>query len=146
MGTLEAPQDKHGQEHRTGTSRAEQMTEAMAELGALEAWRCRELRRPWQVVFGARPPQPEPFLPPQNFPGEVRGYQEPSGAKQTGQYKTRQESPPGPDRQDRTAHRNQKPSWAGLEAEASSGHDQESEAHTGSLSDRLHIRDKGAGS
>ncbi len=37
MGALEAPQDKHGQEHRTGTSRAEQMTEAMAELGALEA-------------------------------------------------------------------------------------------------------------
>ncbi len=37
MGTLEAPQDKHGQEHRTGTSRAEQTTEAMAELGALEA-------------------------------------------------------------------------------------------------------------
>ncbi len=50
--------------------------------------------------------------PQKNFPGEVRGYQEPSGAKQTGQYKTRQESPPGPDRQDRTAHRNRKPSWA----------------------------------
>ncbi len=32
----------------------------------------------------------------------MRGYQEPSGAKQTGQYKTRQESPPWPDRQDRT--------------------------------------------
>ncbi len=84
----------------------------------------------------------------------MRGYQEPSGAKQTGQGSppgpdrqdsTKQERPPGPDRQDRTAHRNQKPSWAGLEAEASSGHDQESEAHTGSLSDRLHIRDKGAG-
>ncbi len=37
MGTLEAPQDKHGQEHRTGTSRTEQTTEAMAELGAQEA-------------------------------------------------------------------------------------------------------------
>ncbi len=37
MGALEAPQDKHGQEHRTGTSRAEQTTETMAELGALEA-------------------------------------------------------------------------------------------------------------
>ncbi len=24
MGALEAPQDRHGQEHRTGTSRAEQ--------------------------------------------------------------------------------------------------------------------------
>ncbi len=37
MVALEAPQDKHGQEHRTGTSRAEQTTEAMAELGAQEA-------------------------------------------------------------------------------------------------------------
>ncbi len=37
MGALEAPQDKHGQEPRTGTSRAEQTTETMAELGALEA-------------------------------------------------------------------------------------------------------------
>ncbi len=37
VGALEAPQDRHGQEHRTGTSRAEQTTEAMAELGALEA-------------------------------------------------------------------------------------------------------------
>ncbi len=66
-------------------------------------------------------------------------------AKQTGQYKTRQVSPPGPDRQDKTAHRNRKPSRASSEAEASSGHDQESEAHTGSLSDRLHFSDKGAG-
>ncbi len=48
--------------------------------------------------------------PPPNFPGKVRGYQEPSGAGHTEQYKTRQESPPGPDRQDRTAHRNRKPS------------------------------------
>ncbi len=37
MGALEAPQDRHGQDHRTGTSRAEQITEAMAKLGALEA-------------------------------------------------------------------------------------------------------------
>ncbi len=96
-------------------------------------------------LLGPAPTAGTLTTPPKNFPGEVRGYQEPSGAKQTRQYKTRQERPPGPDRQDRTAHRNQKPSWAGLEAEASSGHDQESEAHTGSLSDRLHFRDKGAG-
>ncbi len=130
-------------------------------------WRCRELRRPWwswelwrpwQMVFGGLglgPLGPAPTAgtlttPPQkktkkNFPGEVRGYQEPSGAKQTRQYKTRQERPPGPDRQDRTAHRNQKPSWAGLEAEASSGHDEESEALTGSLSNRFHFGDRGAG-
>ncbi len=37
MGALEAPQDRHGQDHRTGTSRAEQMTEAMAVQGAQEA-------------------------------------------------------------------------------------------------------------
>ncbi len=120
-------------------------------------WRCRELRRPWwswelrrpwQMVFGAlasvplaRPLQQEPFYPPQNFPGEVRGYQEPSGAKHT----TWQDKTPGPDRQDRTAHRNRKPSRASSEAEASSGHDYESEALTGSFSDRLHISDKGAG-
>ncbi len=143
MGALEAPQDKHGQKHRTGTSRAEQTTEAMAELGAQEAmagghsW-------PWPRP-SARPLQPEPFYPPKNLPGEVRGYQEPFRAGHTEQYKTRQESPPGPDRQDRTAHRNRKPSRASSEAEASSGHDQESEALTGSLSDRLHFSDKGAG-
>ncbi len=120
------------------------------------------------MVFGALgldPLGPAPTAgillpPPQNFHGEVRGYQEPSRAKQTGQYKTRQDSPPGPDRQDRTrrqesppgpdrhdrtSHRNQKPSWASSEAEASSGHDQESGALTGSLSDRLHFSNKGAG-
>ncbi len=37
MGALEAPQDRHGQEHRTGTSRAEQTKEAMAVQGAQEA-------------------------------------------------------------------------------------------------------------
>ncbi len=36
MGALEAPQDRHRQERRTGTSRAEQ-TGTMAELGTLEA-------------------------------------------------------------------------------------------------------------
>ncbi len=36
------------------------------------------------------PPPPPP--PKKNFHGEVRGYQEPSRAKQTGQYKTRQPS------------------------------------------------------
>ncbi len=52
-------------------------------------------------VPSARPLQPEPFYPPQNFPGEVRGYKEPSGAKQTGQYI---DSPPGlnTQEQDRT--------------------------------------------
>ncbi len=189
MGALEAPQDKHGQEHRTGTSRAEQTTETMAELGALEAMAelgalesmaelgalesmavqgaqeamavqgaqeamavqgAQEAMADGLRVLGLCPLGPAPTAgtlttPPKKFPGEVRGYQESSGAKQTRQYKTRQESPPGPDRQDRTAHRNRKPSRASSEAEASSGYDQESGALTGSLSDRLHFSDKGAG-
>ncbi len=38
VGALEAPQDKHGQEHRTGPpERNRQRKEAMAELGAQEA-------------------------------------------------------------------------------------------------------------
>ncbi len=149
MGALKAPQDKYGQEHRTGTSRVEQTDRDHGGAGSSgshggagssgghggagssgghggagsSGGHGRWSSGPLASVPSAWPLQPELLLPPQNFPGEVRGYQEPSGAKQTGQYKTRQESPPGPDRQDRTAHRNQKPSWAGLEAEASSGHD-----------------------
>ncbi len=100
-GALEAPQDRHGQEHRTETSRAEQIAEAMAELGALEAM-AGGLSWPWPHP-SARPLQPEPFYPPPpNFPGEVRGYQEPSGARhrhRTGQPSgakhTGQNSPPG---------------------------------------------------
>ncbi len=39
----------------------------------------------FMAVASSRPLQPEPFYPPSpNFPGEVRGYQEPSGARQTG--------------------------------------------------------------
>ncbi len=144
-GALEAPQDKHGQEHRTGTSIAEQMMEAMAELGALEAmaelgaleaWRCRELRRPWQVIFGAlaRPPQPEPFLPPQKISlGKLGGIR----------------SPPGLNRQDKTGTGQPtgtgSPPGLSSEAEAFSGHDEESRALTGSLSNRFHLSDKGAG-
>ncbi len=73
----------------------------MAELGALGTM-ADGLRGP-----RPRPPRPGPYsqnpsTPPQNFHGEVRGYQEPTRAKQTGQYKTRQDRPPGPDRQDTT--------------------------------------------
>ncbi len=81
-------------------------------------WRSWELWRPWQMVFGGLGlgplgPAPTagtliPLPPPPKFPWEVRGYQEPSGAKHTTwQYKTRQERPPGPD--NRTAHRNRSP-------------------------------------
>ncbi len=119
MGALEAPQDRHAQDHRTGTSRAEQMMEAMAELGALEAMAVQGAQE--AMAGGISWPWPlpghsswNPSTPQKKFPGEVRGYQEPSGARQTGQYMTRQDSPPGPDRQDKTSHRNRKPSWAVL--------------------------------
>ncbi len=70
-----------------------------------------------------------PSTPAKNFPREVRGYQEPSGARQTGPGQpTETGSPPG----------------LSSEAEASSGHDMTSGALTGSLSNRFH--DKGAGS
>ncbi len=35
-------------------------------------------------VPSARPLHPELYYPPKNFPGVVRGYQEPSGSRQTG--------------------------------------------------------------
>ncbi len=54
-------------------------------------------------VPSARPLQPEPFYPPKKCPWEVRGYQEPSGARHRQDSTKRQESPPGPDRQDRTS-------------------------------------------
>ncbi len=73
--------------------------EAMAELRALEAM----ADGLWGLGLGPLGPAPtagthttpHPPTPEKKIPGEVRGYQEPSGAKQTGQYKTRQESPPG---------------------------------------------------
>ncbi len=133
-GALDAPQDRHEPEHRTGTSRAEQTDR--------RPWRCRELRRPWQMVFGGLglgPLGPAPpagtLLPPPNFPGVVRGYQEPSGAKQTGQDRNRT----GTGQSTETGS----PPGLSSEAEASSGHDMTSGALTGSLSNRFH--DKGAG-
>ncbi len=54
--------------------------------------------------------------------------QEPSGAKQTGQ--------------DRQPKGTGSPPGLGLEAEASSGHDKESGALTGSLSNRFHLNDR----
>ncbi len=91
--------------------------EAMVELGALEAMTVQGAQEAMTVQgaqeamadglrgLGLGPLGPAPTAgtlttPPKNFPGEVRGYQEPSGAKQTRQYKTRQERPPGLDRQD----------------------------------------------
>ncbi len=146
MGALEAPQDRHGQEHRTGTSRAEQTIRRPWRSWQLwRPWRCRELRRPWrcrelwrpwrswdlwrpwQMVFGGLglgPLGPAPTAgtlnpPPKISLGKLGGIRSPPGLN-TQHDSTKHNSPPGPDRQDRTAHRNQKPSRAGLEAEASS--------------------------
>ncbi len=101
MGALEAPQDKHGQEHRTGTSRAEQTDKGGHGGAGSSGGHGRWSLWPWP-----RSPRPglynrNPFTPKKNFPGEVRGYQEPSGARHTGQY---MDSPPGlnTQEQDRT--------------------------------------------
>ncbi len=109
LGALEAMAELGAQE----TMAVQGAQEAMAVLGAQEAMagagssgghgRCRELRRPWQVVFHGRGlvPRPghfsrNPSTPPQKkIPGEVRGYQEPSGAGHTEQYMTGQERPSG---------------------------------------------------
>ncbi len=144
------------------------MTEAMAELGALEAMAVQgaleamavQGAQEAMVVQGAQeamaggacgrglgPLGPAPTAgalstPPKNkIPGEVRGYQEPSGAK----HRHRTGQPSGARHTTTQSPSNRKPSWASLEAEASSGHDKESGALTGSLSNRLHFRDKGAG-
>ncbi len=108
MGTLEAPQDRHGYIHRTGFqsgtdrprsswSRELRRPWRSRELGKPwrsrelgRPWRSRELGRPWRDRFRDRGPSPHlslfrrsPTTPPQNFLGEAQGYQEPSGAKQT---------------------------------------------------------------
>ncbi len=116
MAALEAPQDKHGQEHRTGTSRAEQTDKgghggagssgghggagssgghgvARGSGGHGSAGSSGGHGR-WSLWPWPRSPRPgpysrNPFYPPKNFPGEVRGYQEPSGARHTEQYMTR---------------------------------------------------------
>ncbi len=158
LGAQEAMAVQGAQEAMAVQGAQEAMVElgalaAMAELGALEAMAVQgaqeamadELRGLGLGPLGPAPTARTHTTPQKKIPWGSEGVSEPSGAKQTGQYKTRQERPPGPDRQDRTAHRNRKPFRASSEAEASSGHDQESEALTGSLSDCLHLHDKGAG-
>ncbi len=123
MGALEAPQDKHGQEHRTGTSRAEQTDKgghgeagssgghggagssgghgvARGSGGHGSAGSSGGHGR-WSLWPWPRSPRPgpysrNPFTPPPNFPGEVRGYQEPSEARhrQTGQDIPQEPLPP----------------------------------------------------
>ncbi len=73
--------------------------EAMAVQGAQEAMAVQGAQE--AMAGGTRFPQPgpygrNPFTPQKNFPGEVRGYKEPSGGKQTGTGQlTGTGSPPG---------------------------------------------------
>ncbi len=129
-------------------------------------WRSWELWGPWQMVFGALglyPLGPAPtagtLLPPPKISmGKWGGIRSPPGLNRQDSTKHDRTDLQGQtdrtghdDRKalqgptDKTSHRNQKPTWASSEAEASSGHDQESGALTGSLSDRLHFSNKGAG-
>ncbi len=150
-GALEAPQDRHGQDHRTGTDNSE----AMAEMAALEAMAVQGAQ---EAMAGARSSgghggagssgghgrcsfmavasslgQATPagtLLPPKKMSlGKLGGIR----------------SPPGLDRQDKTGTGQGQEAPPGLssEAEASSGHDMTSGALTGSLSNHFH--DKGAG-
>ncbi len=160
MGALEAPQDRHGQEHRTGTSRAEQTDKgdhggagssgghggagSSGDHGVARGsgghGSARELRGHgrWSLWLWPRSPRPgpysrNPFNPPKISLGKLGGIR----------------SPPRLDRQDKTGTRQPtgtgSPPGLSLEAEASSGHDEVSGALTGSLSNRFHLSDKGAG-
>ncbi len=102
--------------------------EAMAELGAQEAmasWSS----EPWRMVFGGLglgPLGPAPtagtLIPPPISLGKLGGIRSPPGLN-TQHDSTKHNRNALQGQTDRTAHRNQKPSRAGLEAEASSGHD-----------------------
>ncbi len=97
---------------------------------------------PWPRP-SARPLQPEPFLPPKkNFPGEVRGYQEPSGAGHTEQYMTRQ---PSGAKHTGTGQPTGTGSPPGLawKLRLLLGMTRHQGPSQGSLSYRFHIRDKG---
>ncbi len=84
QGALEAMAELGAQEAMTELG----AEEAMTELGAEEAM-ADGLRGLGLSPLGPAPTAGTLTTPPQkNFPGEVRGYQEPSGAKQTGQDKT----------------------------------------------------------
>ncbi len=108
--------------------------EAMAEMGAQEAM-ADGLRGPWRRSPRPGPYSRNPFYPPKNFPVEVRGYQEPSGARHTEQYMTRLQG-----QTNRTGHPTGTRSPPGL-----AGHDMTSGALTGSLNKRFHLHNKGAG-
>ncbi len=158
MGALEAPQDKHGQEHRTGTSRAEQTDRDHGGAGSSgghggagssgghggagsSGGHGRWSSGPWPRSPWPGPYSRNPFTPPQNFPGEVRGYQEPSGAKHT-HDRTRLQG-----QTDRTGQ----PTGTGSPPELARrlrlllGMTMSQRPSQGPSATRLHISDKGAG-
>ncbi len=104
MGALEAPLDRHGQEHRTGTSRAEQTDRDHGGAGSSgshggagsSGGHGRSSSGPWPRTPRPGPYSRNPFTPQKNFHGAARGYQKPFGARhrQTGQP-TGTGSPPG---------------------------------------------------
>ncbi len=105
MSTLEASQDTHTDRN---TGRGTDRTEAMAELGAPEAMAVQGAPEAMAVqgaqeamavqgaqeamAGGASCTPARTLLPPpkKKFHGAARGYQEPSGARQTGQDMTGQ--------------------------------------------------------
>ncbi len=122
MGALEAPQDKYGQEHRTGTSRVEQTDRDHGGAGSSGShggagssgghggagssgghgrWSSGALAS----VPSARPLQPEPLLPPPKISlGKSGGIRSPLGLdtqNSTGQSsrarQTGQDSPQEPE-------------------------------------------------
>ncbi len=113
----------------------------MAELGALEAMAVQgaqeamagRLRGLGLGPLGPAPTAGTLSTPQKNSLGKLGGIR----------------SPPGLNRQDKTGTGQPtgtgSPPGLSSEAEASSGHDEESGALTGSLSNRFHLSDKGAG-
>ncbi len=101
MGALEAPQDKHGQEHRTGTSRAEQTDKGghgrAGSSGGHGGAGSSGGHGRWSLWPWPRSPRPgpysrNPFTPKKISLGKLGGIRSPPGLDT--------------DKQDRTSHRN----------------------------------------
>ncbi len=100
VGALEAPQDKHGW--------------GPPERNRRRPRRSWELWRPWQVVFHGHSSRNPSTPPKKNSLWKLGGIRSPPGLDTQNSTWQDRKGPPGPDRQDKTAHRNRKPSWAKL--------------------------------
>ncbi len=77
-GTLETPQDRHRDIHKTGPPERNRQTEAKVEQGAQEA-KAGGPSWPWPRP-SARPLQPGPlYPPPKKIHGQLRGIRSPPG-------------------------------------------------------------------